>query len=98
MFISIIIPTHIKKNNFIFFKECIKSVYKQSLNKFSYEIIVIDNGSKIKINKFIDKIKIKFSNFTYIYIRCTFDSENTRRILGGYNCKYKKISFVWTRD
>tara|TARA_B100000029_G_scaffold513672_1_gene613958 strand:+ start:10121 stop:11137 length:1017 start_codon:yes stop_codon:yes gene_type:complete len=69
MFISIIIPTHIKKNNFIFFKECIKSVYKQSLNKFSYEIIVIDNGSKIKINKFIDKIKIKFSNFTYIYIK-----------------------------
>ena len=66
MFFSIIIPAIIDQRNFLFFKECLNSIYLQNFDKLKYEILIVENGSKYNLKSFIKKIKNKFKNLTLI--------------------------------
>ena len=54
MIFSIIIPASVSSNTFSYFKSCINSIVKQTLEYSYFEVIVVDNGSKKK-NRFLSK-------------------------------------------
>ena len=56
MFLSVIIPFYNEKK---IIKNTIYEINKFFLNKFEYEIIIIDDGSKFNINKIIGRHNIK---------------------------------------
>lgn len=83
--ISVIIPTF-KPGTYI--KDCLQSVFNQTLNPISYEIIVILNGPKAP---FYEKLK-KYDNI-HLYFSDIPSVSNARNI-GIENAKGEYICFI----
>ena len=90
MLFSIIIPTKIENTTFSYFKSCINSLVDQTLNYSYFEIIIIDNGSKKKINPFLKKIKKKLNNIKLM----SFKKEIGPGIARNYGIKKAKGEFL----
>lgn len=89
--ISFIIPIY--NNNFLEFKKCIGSVRK--LNNISYEIIVIDDGSRKENSK---KYAALLKNNNERYIRTQNQGVSSARNLGLRQAKGKYVSFIDADD
>lgn len=61
--VSIIIPVF---NNVAFTKECLKALYENSGDSFSYEVIVVDNCSSDGTNDILEEYETLHNNFIVI--------------------------------
>ncbi|MFC1750455.1 glycosyltransferase [Pseudomonadota bacterium] len=64
MLLSVIIPTH---NRAKILKDCLKELFKQSLPKKNFEIIVVDDGSRDETKEVVKKFMEKRDNIKYVY-------------------------------
>lgn len=64
MRLSVIIPTH---NRAKILNDCLKAIFRQSLPKKNYEVIVVDDGSRDDTREVAKRFKKKYENFRYIY-------------------------------
>jgi glycosyltransferase involved in cell wall biosynthesis len=63
MFFSVIIPTY---NRAEILQECLDALYRQSVGKVDYEVIVVDDGSTDNTNEVVAAFKKKNKNLTYL--------------------------------
>ena len=91
--ISIIIPAYNCEKYII---TCLDSIYKQDYDSKNYEVIIIDDGSKDKTNKLIQKY-IKDKN-NFLLITTENHGVSHARNVGIDNSKSKYIMFVDSDD
>ena len=90
MMFSIIIPASVSNNTFSYFKSCINSIVKQTLEYSFFEVVVVDNGSKKKIHFYLKKINKKLKNIKLI----TFKKKIGPGIARNYGIKKAKGEFL----
>jgi glycosyltransferase involved in cell wall biosynthesis len=88
MFVSVIIPTY---NRVCLLKQCIESVLQQSLERDSYEIIVVDDGSRDETYQGIKQYRDN-SQFRYFYQ--SHRGVSTARNLGIKNALGEVLVFL----
>ena len=87
---SIIIPTKINNKTFSYFKNCINSLVNQTLKYSYFEVIIIDNGSKKKIDTFLNQTNKKLDNIKLI----SFKKEIGPGIARNHGIKISKGEFL----
>lgn len=90
MLFSIIIPASVSNKTFSYFKSCINSITKQTLDSSFFEVIIVDNGSKKKLQLFIEKINKKLKNIKFI----KFKKKIGPGIARNYGIKKAKGDFL----
>ena len=63
MFFSVIIPCY---NSEEYIEECINSIYENVSDEFSFEVIIINDGSKDKTLEILNTISYKFKNLLVV--------------------------------
>lgn len=89
MKVSIIIPTYNRQD---FIKNCLESLFNQTISKKIYEVIVIDDGSIDQTQDLIKNLKKRYKNLKYF--KQKHSGPATARNLGIKKSKGKIIAFI----